>query len=231
MRYLIPLLALALLAFSCKGPQGAPPAEVQGPVLVSTFPADGTGGIEGPSLSIVFTFDQHIVCTSSGLAGISVDEGAFIDKVSPSGADLKVVVSGLARGKQYTVSLPAGSIRGFKRDQPGSAAITFRFSTKEPDPAPDSGEWESAASAVRNMGAGWNLGNTLDTNSGDITNMWLEAYSDRSPTAYETGWGQPVTTRALIHMFKEAGFNAIRVPVTWYPHMGTLEVSSLVQRP
>ncbi len=227
MRYSIHLLALVLLALACKGPVGEPAAEVQGPVLVSTFPADGTGGIEGPSLSIVFTFDQHIVCTSSGLAGISVDEGAFIDKVSPSGADLKVVVSGLARGKQYTVSLPAGSIRGFKRDQPGSAAITFRFSTKEPDPAPDPGEWESAASAVRNMGAGWNLGNTLDTNSGDITNMWLEAYSDRSPTAYETGWGQPVTTRALIHMFKEAGFNAIRVPVTWYPHMGTLEVNGL----
>ena len=27
-------------------------------------------------------------------------------------------------------------------------------------------------------------------------------------------------------MFKENGFNAIRVPVTWYPHMGTLSVST-----
>ena len=84
---------------------------------------------------------------------------------------------------------------------------------------------ESAATAARNMGAGWNLGNTLDSNSGDVDNMWIEAFSDRSTASYETAWGQPVTTRELIHMFKEAGFNTIRVPVTWYPHMGTVAVS------
>lgn len=72
------------------------------------------------------------------------------------------------------------------------------------------------------MGAGWNLGNTQDSNSGDLTHMWLEAWFDRSSKAYETAWGQPQATRELIHMFKEAGFGAIRVPVTWYPHMGTI---------
>ena len=219
------ILALALLAFACGEPVQPEPVETPGPALVSISPPDGTGGIEGSSLSVVFTFDQNILCTSASLAGVSVDGGAFIEKASPAGAALTVVVSGLARGRQYTVTLPAGTARGFKPDQKASAAVTYRFSTKEPDPAPDPGSWESAASAVKNMGAGWNLGNTLDTNSGDVTNMWFEAYSDRTPTAYETGWGQPVTTRALIHMFKEAGFNAIRVPVTWYPHMGTLEVN------
>lgn len=91
-------------------------------------------------------------------------------------------------------------------------------------PSPEDG-WESASSAVRNMGAGWNLGNTLDSNSGDIDNMWIEAYSQRRTSDYETAWGQPVTTRALIHMFKDAGFGAIRVPVTWYPHIGTVTVN------
>ena len=226
MKNALTILALALLAFACGEPVQPEPVETPGPALVSTSPADGIGGIEGPSLSIVFTFDQNILCTSASLKGLSVDGGAFIEKASPAGATLTVVVSGLARGKQYTVTLPAGTVQGFKRDQPASVAITFRFSTKEPDPAPDPGSWESAASAVKNMAPGWNLGNTLDTHSGDITNMWFEAYTDRSPTAYETGWGQPVTTRALIHMFKEAGFKAIRVPVTWYPHMGTLEVNA-----
>ena len=81
----------------------------------------------------------------------------------------------------------------------------------------------SAAEAVRKMGAGWNLGNTLDSNSGDTEHMWIEAYSHPVTTqSYETAWGQPVTTRELIHMFKEAGFGAIRVPVTWYPHMGKI---------
>jgi aryl-phospho-beta-D-glucosidase BglC (GH1 family) len=81
-------------------------------------------------------------------------------------------------------------------------------------------EFESATSAVTNMRVGWNLGNTLDSNSGATDNMWIEKWSARNPSDYETAWGQPVTTEATIKMFKEAGFNAIRVPVTWYPHMG-----------
>ena len=81
-------------------------------------------------------------------------------------------------------------------------------------------ELESATSAVANMRVGWNLGNTLDANSGATDNMWIEKRSQRKTSDYETAWGQPVTTEALIKMFKEAGFNAIRVPVTWYPHMG-----------
>ena len=89
------------------------------------------------------------------------------------------------------------------------------------DPQDPAG-FETAAEAVVNMGAGWNLGNTLDSNSGSKDNMWIEAWTPRTPTDYETAWGQPVTTRALIHMFKAAGFKAIRVPVTWYPHMGMI---------
>ena len=80
-------------------------------------------------------------------------------------------------------------------------------------------EFETAAEAVANMRVGWNLGNTLDSNSGDVNNMWIEAWTQRRPTDYETAWGQPVTKPELMKMFKAAGFNAIRVPVTWYPHM------------
>eukprot|EP00825_Cyclidium_porcatum_P032992 TRINITY_DN35106_c0_g1_i1.p1 TRINITY_DN35106_c0_g1~~TRINITY_DN35106_c0_g1_i1.p1 ORF type:complete len:139 (+),score=7.19 TRINITY_DN35106_c0_g1_i1:451-867(+) len=68
------------------------------------------------------------------------------------------------------------------------------------------------------MKIGWNLGNTLESDSGEV-NGWIEKYTDRSPTAYETSWGQPVATQALIHEFKKIGFNAIRVPVTWWPHL------------
>lgn len=88
-------------------------------------------------------------------------------------------------------------------------------------------ETEDAFTAVANMRVGWNLGNTLDSNSGDATNMWIEKWSSRTPKDYETAWGQPLTTRALIHMFKEAGFNAIRVPVTWYPHYGNMNNNGL----
>lgn len=80
-------------------------------------------------------------------------------------------------------------------------------------------DFETATEAVANMRVGWNLGNTLDSNSGDVNNMWIEKWSQRTPKDYETAWGQPVTKPELMKLFKEAGFNAIRVPVTWYPHM------------
>ena len=80
-------------------------------------------------------------------------------------------------------------------------------------------DFETATNAVANMKLGWNLGNTLESNSGQLSNMWIERWTKRTPTDYETAWGQPVATRELITMMKRAGFNAIRVPVTWYPHM------------
>jgi aryl-phospho-beta-D-glucosidase BglC (GH1 family) len=165
------------------------------------------------------------LCSPEGLEGISVDGDAFFDRISLSGPALTVEVAGLSRGKDYTVTLPAGTVQGFKPNQKGSEAIRYRFSTQKPDPVPEPDRWETAVSAVHNMGAGWNLGNTLDTNSGNADDMWYEVNTDRTPVRYETGWGQPVTTRRLIHMFRKAGFNAIRVPVTWYPHIGTLKVT------
>ena len=80
-------------------------------------------------------------------------------------------------------------------------------------------DFETATDAVKNMGVGWNLGNTLDSNSGDINNMWIECFTGRTPSDYETAWRQVITTPELIKMMKDAGFNAIRLPVTWYPHM------------
>ena len=71
-------------------------------------------------------------------------------------------------------------------------------------------EFESATDAVKNMGVGWNLGNTLDS--------WGNTTFE-TPTDQEAWWGQPVTKPELMKMMKEAGFGAIRVPVTWYNHM------------
>ena len=71
--------------------------------------------------------------------------------------------------------------------------------------------FETATEAVANMKVGWNLGNTLDAHNKNVSD----------PTASETLRGQSVTKPELMQMMKEAGFGAIRVPVTWYPHMAT----------
>lgn len=71
---------------------------------------------------------------------------------------------------------------------------------------------ESAREAVNKMKIGWNLGNTLDA-------LGKKGTKCVTPQDWETSWGQPVTTRQMIHAFKERGFNVIRIPVTWGPHL------------
>ena len=72
--------------------------------------------------------------------------------------------------------------------------------------------FETATEAVSNMGVGWNLGNTLDAHNGSRMPNIVQS---------ETYWGQPITKPELMSMMKNAGFGAIRVPVTWFPHMDT----------
>jgi len=67
----------------------------------------------------------------------------------------------------------------------------------------------SAMELVNNIRIGWNLGNTLDT--ADL--HWLP--SNATLSQLETAWGNPVTTKAMIDTVKNAGFNAIRIPVSW----------------
>ena len=83
--------------------------------------------------------------------------------------------------------------------------------------APSDLGWESGFAATAGMKTGWNLGNTLDSNSN--SDGWIVKYTAGQPSDWETAWGQPVTSPELITMFKDAGFGAIRVPVTWNEHM------------
>lgn len=61
----------------------------------------------------------------------------------------------------------------------------------------------TALQLTADMGVGWNLGNTMDA----------------SPKG-ETGWGNPMTTQAMIDAIRQKGFKSIRIPTTWYPHLG-----------
>jgi len=65
----------------------------------------------------------------------------------------------------------------------------------------------TAAQLVNGIKIGWNLGNTLDAGDTWSTNP--------TPLQHETSWGNPVTTKAHITAIKNAGFNAIRIPVSW----------------
>lgn len=64
---------------------------------------------------------------------------------------------------------------------------------------------------LKDMKCGWNLGNTFDAYNG---------YSLHAKgTAMETSWVGAKTTPELIAAIKEAGFNTIRIPVSWHNHV------------
>ena len=61
---------------------------------------------------------------------------------------------------------------------------------------------------LKDMKAGWNLGNTLDSHGGST----LELMS-------EVSWGNPKTTPEMIQAVAEEGFKTLRIPVTWSTHV------------
>lgn len=64
----------------------------------------------------------------------------------------------------------------------------------------------TAAELASEMTIGWNVGNSLDAVGTGLSS--------------ETGWGNPKITEELIRSVKEAGFNTLRIPITWQGHFG-----------
>lgn len=76
----------------------------------------------------------------------------------------------------------------------------------------NTGEMNSDMTALelaKVMGNGINLGNTMEA----YGRPTLGTHADVA--AYETFWGQPVTTQEMITGMKEAGFDSLRIPVAW----------------
>lgn len=67
----------------------------------------------------------------------------------------------------------------------------------------------TAMEITHEMGKGWNLGNTFDANGGNRDDVYSQ----------EQSWGNPKVTKELIDGVKAAGFDTIRIPVTWYKHV------------
>nr|AGM71677.1 beta-1,3-1,4-glucanase [Caldicellulosiruptor sp. F32] len=69
----------------------------------------------------------------------------------------------------------------------------------------------AALKFVKDMKIGWNLGNTFDAA--------FENPSFDDELLYETAWCGVKTTKQMIDTVKKAGFNTIRIPVSWHNHV------------
>lgn len=71
---------------------------------------------------------------------------------------------------------------------------------------------------AKDMGRGINLGNTMD-----CTTQWV---SNPTMKDYETGWGAPLTTKEMVDGMKTAGFDTLRIPISWMNGMYFSKISS-----
>ena len=65
----------------------------------------------------------------------------------------------------------------------------------------------SSIELIKEMKIGWSLGNTLEGGG--------KGAKGNSPQSIERAWGNPITTKEMIDEVVKAGFNIIRIPVTW----------------
>lgn len=92
-------------------------------------------------------------------------------------------------------------------------------------------EEETAFEAAANFGPGFNLGNTLDSTSYNLTDAragkkgWIvqwgkkDAQGNLLPEAWETAWGQPLVTEEQVEYILSLGFSTVRIPITWAEHL------------
>lgn len=95
--------------------------------------------------------------------------------------------------------------------------------SEDVDPNAPDGMKSTGMGIAKKIKVGWNLGNT-----GEATDEWTDAQGVKhGNNAYvegganlftETSWQNAKTTKEMFTALKNAGFNAIRVPVRWYRH-------------
>jgi len=76
-----------------------------------------------------------------------------------------------------------------------------------------------AMAFVKKMGIGWNLGNTFDAND--------DNWGSRDELMMEKAWVGVLTKPEMIQDVHAAGFNTLRLPVSWHNHVDkeTFEIS------
>lgn len=87
-------------------------------------------------------------------------------------------------------------------------AVSFTtFAAEDASGTGDTSKYPESAEITAALGVGWNLGNQLEACSA-------------SGMPSETAWGNPTITQETLHMVKEAGFDSVRIPVSYFKKIG-----------
>ena len=85
---------------------------------------------------------------------------------------------------------------------------------------PTAKEWNTGV-------VGWNLGNQFECSAPGQDGESMQIGMPDNSIKAETSWGNPVVTKKTIKAVKEAGFNAVRIPVRWQCHITNQQALSI----
>lgn len=108
----------------------------------------------------------------------------------------------------YTTELPSSTITSFTASYASGTVTKIHVYDNVAGNVEASVTGKTAAKIAENMGVAWNLGNSLESvyGSGEVN---------------EKAYGNPKTTKKLIQSVKAAGFNTIRIPVSYLNKIGS----------
>jgi endoglucanase len=189
------LFAIIIIAFSitaCPKPESEDQSQDIRYTVSQTGGVDYTAGTTG----ITFTFD------------------ASIDDLDVTGVDITIGGAASKGSAAFTGSGKSWTLAPITVNSAGRATVTINKSGIQTGQKTalvyKQGETVPAVELVADIRAGWNLGNTFDAHPGN------GLYSTASVSSLETAWVRTQTSQATIDALYNAGFNAIRIPVTWY---------------
>lgn len=135
--------------------------------------------------------DKNVAKVSSKGVITAVKNGtATITVKAADGSGKKAVITVTVSSKKASSDKTTDTKTNGKKT---NAKATNGFDTKK-----------TSMDIVKEMGAGWNLGNSLDALGTGL--------------ASETAWGNPKTTKKMIDDICGAGIKTIRIPVSWGKH-------------
>lgn len=107
----------------------------------------------------------------------------------------------------YTIELSSSTITSFIASFDGGTVTKIHMYDNISGDVETSVTGKTAEEIAEDMGVAWNLGNSLEA-------VGINGKVD------EKGWGNPKTTKKLIQAVKSAGFNTIRIPVSYLDKIG-----------
>ncbi len=140
-----------------------------------------------------------VVAVTVGLAGCGKNEDAGTETKVVSQEDSQKVEKS-SEGSETVSGETADKVVSIGTE--GSKDSGTISQDKETGP-----KYMTTMAVTKDMGIGINLGNTFEA-CGD----WIKG---TTVTDYETAWGSPVITKAMIEGYAREGFKTLRVPVAW----------------